>query len=309
MTILADYGTRYQSKLFNPEFLRSKNLPVPGWMEREPEIAGALRAGGLMAETEALFRDDAYLRETEATRACASTSAAASCSTARSSMRPPAASPAIPAHLARADGSAHRDCRHGHRREQGRRSSTFRRAGAALPAPGEALRLAIDWERRHRLMRMHTACHLLTVVCPFPITGAAVAEDDRRVDFDIPEAGFTKEDVTRALMELVAANHPVFTRWITDEELAANPGLVKSKNVRPPAGTGRIRLVCIGDNAAIDSQPCGGTHVRRPARSARSISARSRRRAARTAASASASGRCRRSSGLTQSYRRVCSTS
>ena len=109
-------------------------------------------------------------------------------------------------------------------------------------------------------MRMHTACHLLTVVCPFPITGAAVAEDDSRVDFDIPEAGFTKEDVTRALKELVAANHPVFTRWITDEELAANPGLVKSKNVRPPAGTGRIRLVCIGDNA-VGRQPALRRHA------------------------------------------------
>ena len=136
-------------------------------------------------------------------------------------------------------------------------------AGIALPDPGEAVRLAIDWERRFRLMRMHTACHLLTVVCPFPITGAAVAEDDSRVDFDIPETGFTKEDVTRALSELVAADHPVFTRWITDEQLAANPGLVKSKNVRPPVGTGRIRLVCIGENAVIDSQPCGGTHVAR----------------------------------------------
>lgn len=134
-------------------------------------------------------------------------------------------------------------------------------ADGVLPEPGEALRLAIDWERRYRLMRMHTACHLLTVVCPFPITGASVAEDDSRVDFDIPDAGYTKEDVTRALNELVAANHPVFTRWITDEELAANPGLVKSKNVRPPSGTGRIRLVCIGDNAIVDSQPCGGTHV------------------------------------------------
>lgn len=131
----------------------------------------------------------------------------------------------------------------------------------AVPEIGEQLSLAIDWERRLRLMRMHTACHLLTVVCPFPITGAAVAEDDSRVDFDIPDAGITKEAVTERLMELVAANHPVFTRWITDEELAANPGLVKSKNVRPPSGTGRIRLVCIGENAVIDSQPCGGTHV------------------------------------------------
>ena len=134
-------------------------------------------------------------------------------------------------------------------------------AGPELPAVGEPLRLAIDWERRYRLMRMHTACHLLTVICPFPITGAAVGEDESRVDFDIPDAGYSKEDVTARLMELVAANHPVFTRWITDEELAANSGLVKSKNVRPPAGTGKIRLVCIGDNAAIDSQPCGGTHV------------------------------------------------
>ncbi|RWD95150.1 alanyl-tRNA editing protein [Mesorhizobium sp.] len=132
----------------------------------------------------------------------------------------------------------------------------------ALPAVGEKLRLAVDWERRYLLMRMHSACHLLTVVCPFPITGAAVAEDDSRVDFDIPDAGFTKEDVTARLMELVRADHAIFTRLITDEELAANPSLVKSKNVRPPVGTGKIRLVCIGENASVDSQPCGGTHVR-----------------------------------------------
>src|SRR5690606_36113300 len=95
------------------------------------------------------------------------------------------------------------------------------------------------------------------------ITGAAVSEDDSRVDFDLPDAGITKEDVTERLMELVRADHPVFTRLITEAELAANPGLVKSKNVRPPSGTGQIRLVCIGEDAQIDSQPCGGTHVRR----------------------------------------------
>jgi misacylated tRNA(Ala) deacylase len=128
--------------------------------------------------------------------------------------------------------------------------------------PGDRVKLAIDWERRLRLMRMHTACHLLTVACPFPITGAAVSEDDSRVDFDIPDAGYTKEDVTAKLMDLVRADHPVSTRWITDEELAANPTLVKSKNVRPPTGTGRIRLVLIGADGVVDSQPCGGTHVR-----------------------------------------------
>ena len=131
-----------------------------------------------------------------------------------------------------------------------------------VPRIGEQLKLDVNWERRYRLMRMHTACHLLTVILPYPITGASVAEDDSRVDFDLPDAGFTKEDLTEALMELVEADHPVFTRLITDEELAANPGLVKSKNVRPPTGSGKIRLVCIGENASIDSQPCGGTHVK-----------------------------------------------
>lgn len=130
-----------------------------------------------------------------------------------------------------------------------------------VPDIGEKLLLKIDWERRYKLMRMHAACHLLSVVCPYPITGAAVSEDDSRVDFDLPDAGVTKESATAKLMELVNANHPIFTNWITEEELAANPGLIKSKNVRPPTGTGRIRLVCIGENASIDSQPCGGTHV------------------------------------------------
>ena len=133
--------------------------------------------------------------------------------------------------------------------------------GPALPEPGETLVLHVGWKRRYRLMRMHTACHLLTVVCPFPITGAAVGEEESRVDFDIPDASADKVAVTDRLMELVQANHPVFTRWITDAELDANPGLVKSANVRPPRGSGHIRLVCIGEDGAVDTQPCGGTHV------------------------------------------------
>lgn len=132
---------------------------------------------------------------------------------------------------------------------------------AARPEVGETLVLHVDWARRYKLMRMHTACHLLSVVCPYPITGAAVGEDESRVDFDLPDSGVTKEGVTADMMALVAANHPIFTRWITEDELAANPNLVKSKNVRPPAGAGRIRLVCIGEDASVDSQPCGGTHV------------------------------------------------
>lgn len=133
--------------------------------------------------------------------------------------------------------------------------------GQSPPEPGETVRLAIDWGRRHALMRMHTACHLLTVACPFPITGASVGERESRVDFDMAET-VDKAEVSAALMAMVAADHPVYARWITDDELAARPTLVKSKNVRPPSGTGRIRLVCIGDEACVDSQPCGGTHVR-----------------------------------------------
>ncbi|MCV3768563.1 alanyl-tRNA editing protein [Rhizobium sp. TRM95796] len=132
--------------------------------------------------------------------------------------------------------------------------------GQPRPEIGEKLVLHVDWARRYKLMRMHTACHILSVVCQFPITGAAVGEDESRVDFDMSET-IDKDEVTARMMDIVAANHPVYLQWITDEELAANPGIVKSKNVRPPMGLGRVSLVCIGENAAIDSQPCGGTHV------------------------------------------------
>ncbi|CAN7505646.1 alanyl-tRNA editing protein [Pararhizobium sp. LjRoot255] len=129
-----------------------------------------------------------------------------------------------------------------------------------VPLVGEKLVLHIDWPRRYRLMRMHTACHLLSVVCQFPITGAAVGEEESRVDFDMSET-IDKDEVTSALMKLVNENHPVYLQWITDADLAANPDIVKSKNVRPPMGLGRVSLVCIGEKSSVDSQPCGGTHV------------------------------------------------
>lgn len=132
--------------------------------------------------------------------------------------------------------------------------------GEPRPEIGEKLVLHIDWPRRYKLMRMHTACHLLSVVCTYPITGAAVGEDESRVDFDMTET-IDRADVTARMMQLVSENHPVFINWITDEELRANPNIVKSKNVRPPIGLGRVSLVCIGENSAVDSQPCGGTHV------------------------------------------------
>ena len=133
--------------------------------------------------------------------------------------------------------------------------------GSPLPEIGETLVGHINWERRYKLMQMHTACHLLSVVCQYPVTGAAVNENDSRIDFDLSEVTVSKEEVSEKLMELVNANHPVFTKWITEEELDADPSIVRSKYVRPPRGLGNIRLVCIGENSCVDSQPCGGTHV------------------------------------------------
>ena len=132
--------------------------------------------------------------------------------------------------------------------------------GQSLPAVGEQVVAEINQERRARLSRMHTACHILSVVCQYPITGAAVGEEESRVDFDMPDT-IDKDDVTARMMKIVNERHPVYLQWITDEDLAANPGIVKSKNVRPPMGLGRVSLVCIGENSSIDSQPCGGTHV------------------------------------------------
>jgi len=211
--------------------------------------------------SEALFRDDAYLAETEA-KVLAVNERGGIILDRTVFYATSGGQPGDTGRLIRADGSevAIAATVTGETKDE---IVHVAAAGGSLPEVGETARLAIDWPRRLLLMRMHTACHLLSVVCPFPITGAAVSEDDSRVDFDMPDAGVTKEDVTARLMELVRADHPVFIRWITDDEFADNPGMVKSKNVRPPSGTGRIRLVCIGDNASVDSQPCGGTHVAR----------------------------------------------
>ena len=136
--------------------------------------------------------------------------------------------------------------------------------GAARPAVGDAVTIALDWEQRHKLMRMHTALHLLCSLVKFPVTGGQIGADEGRLDFDIEDASAVDKDkLTADLNALVAADHPVSERWITDAELEANPGLVRTMAVKPPLGTGRVRLVLIGDGGVIDMQPCGGTHVRR----------------------------------------------
>ncbi len=123
---------------------------------------------------------------------------------------------------------------------------------------GDSVIAHLDWERRYRLMRMHTALHLLSVAFPFPVTGGSVGEDKGRLDFDMPEVPENIEELEEELNRLAAGNHAVTSEWITDAELEANPGLVKTMKVKPPMGQGRVRLVRIGD---VDLQPCGGTHV------------------------------------------------
>jgi misacylated tRNA(Ala) deacylase len=130
-------------------------------------------------------------------------------------------------------------------------------AGLAL-TEGETVHAAIDWDLRYARMRMHTALHLLSAVLPYPVTGGAVGDTDGRLDFDIPEAGLDKEEITRKLAQMIAAGAEVRSRWISDAELEAAPGLVKTMSVKPPIGTGRVRLVEI---VGYDLQPCGGTHV------------------------------------------------
>ncbi|MES0868021.1 alanyl-tRNA editing protein [Pseudovibrio sp. SCP19] len=134
--------------------------------------------------------------------------------------------------------------------------------GTQLPAAlsaGAKVTAHVDWETRYKRMRVHTALHLLSVVLPFPVTGGQISDGTGRLDFDIPEAALDKEELTSKLQELIAGDYAVTQEWITDEELEANPGLVKTMSVKPPMGSGRVRLVRIGEN--VDLQPCGGTHV------------------------------------------------
>jgi misacylated tRNA(Ala) deacylase len=134
----------------------------------------------------------------------------------------------------------------------------------AMPPVGVAARQALDWPRRYRHMRMHTALHLLSVVIPLPVTGGQIGAERGRLDFDMPDPPENIEALTAALNALVDRDLAVSESWITDAELLANPGLVKTLSVMPPTGQGRVRLIGIGEGAdLIDLQPCGGTHVAR----------------------------------------------
>ena len=129
---------------------------------------------------------------------------------------------------------------------------------AALPAPGERVRLEIDWTRRHVLMRLHTALHVMSCVVVAPVTGGNISPEKARLDFDIDMNLLDVAKIEHETNALIARGVATQTEWITDEELDARPELVKTMSVQPPRGAGRVRLVRI---PGIDLQPCGGTHV------------------------------------------------
>ena len=136
-------------------------------------------------------------------------------------------------------------------------------AGQTLPGVGAKVRAVLVWENRFRTMRAHTLMHLLCASVPFPVTGGSMGEAGGRIDFDIPEGQIPdKAELTATLNRLVEEDHPVSFRWIADEEMAANQHLIRTMSVKPPMGTGRVRLVMIGEDGKVDLQPCGGTHVK-----------------------------------------------
>lgn len=137
---------------------------------------------------------------------------------------------------------------------------------AALPAVGATVTAKIDWERRHKHMRMHTTMHLLCSMIHHGVTGGQVGAEKSRLDFDSGDHTYDKEELTNQLNILVEADHPVGDRWIEEAELDAKPEMVRTLSVQPPRGVGRIRLMAVGDGAdggEVDLQPCGGTHVAR----------------------------------------------
>jgi len=216
--------------------------------------------------TQELFRQDAYLKETTATVVAVDEQGVLLDRTVFYPMGGGQAGDA--GVLVLADGRLLQvaDTRKA-RDEQGQPTSAI----AHIPQPGQEGLLAelrpgatvtarIDWDRRHRLMRFHTTTHLLCHLVPQLVNGCSITADYARLDFNMTDP-LEKQALTEGIARLVAAGHGVEIGAITDEELDANPALVKSMSVQPPRGTGRIRTIRIGGAAAIDFQPCGGTHV------------------------------------------------
>ena len=207
--------------------------------------------------SEALFRDDAYRRETEATVVRADPAAIV---LDRTVFYPRGGGQAGDAGILRlADGReiAIADTVKGEGVEIVHVPAAGQDDLIAAVKPGDAVTARIDWERRHRHMRFHTATHLLCAIVPHQTNGCSITAGYARLDFDMVEP-LDREHLERELAKLVLGAHDVRTVWITDEELDAKPELVRTMSVKPPRGVGRVRLLEID---GVDLQPCGGTHV------------------------------------------------
>jgi misacylated tRNA(Ala) deacylase len=213
---------------------------------------------GQAMPTTLLFRDDAYLREVKATVLVVNERGGIILDQTNFYANG-GGQPGDTGHLIRADGSAIAIGTTVY--DPADRSIVIHVPveGQPVPTMGETVTAMLDWEPRYARMRIHTALHLLSVVLAYPVTGGSIGAGEGRLDFDIPEGGLDKAEINDRLNTLVARHADVTESWITDAELDANPGLVKTMSVQPPRGSGRVRLVTIGD---IDLQPCGGTHVR-----------------------------------------------
>ncbi|MDH3689967.1 MAG: alanyl-tRNA editing protein [Gammaproteobacteria bacterium] len=204
--------------------------------------------------TEELFREDGYLRECEAE--VTATSEQGVCLDRTVFYPMGGGQPGDVGKLVRSDGSEILVADTQKDRDSG---DIVHITGeqAVLPEVGETVTAVIDWDRRHRLMRMHSCMHLLCAVIPYGVTGGQITDGRGRLDFDMQET-LDKDQVTAELNRLISENHSMRMRWIADEELDAQPDLVRTMSVKPPRGAGRVRLV---EFDQVDLQPCGGTHI------------------------------------------------
>jgi misacylated tRNA(Ala) deacylase len=205
--------------------------------------------------TELLFREDAYLRTA---RARVSAVSERGIELDRTIFYPLGGGQAGDSGVLRTAGGARLAIADTRKGDGADRVLHIPAAGAQLPAAGEEVELEIDWARRYRLMRLHTALHLLSCVIKAPVTGGNIVPDKARLDFDIELAALDAAHIQRETNALIATRVATETAWISDAELDAQPQLVKTMSVAPPRGAGRVRLLRI---PGIDLQPCGGTHV------------------------------------------------
>ncbi len=206
--------------------------------------------------TEEIFREDAYARSCEATITKVD---AAGIELDRTVFYPEGGGqPGDTGVLRRQDGSEVRIAETRKNKATGGQIHVPEDGAPAL-AEGETVTAEIDWQRRHKLMRMHTCLHLICAIVEGDVTGGQIGEEKGRLDFNLPDTSLDKEHITAELNRLIEEDHPTGARWISDQEMAQQAELVRTMSVRPPAGQGKVRLIEV---AGVDLQPCGGTHVR-----------------------------------------------